>query len=563
MQFGRARDDDEDCHSQNKGGEPVRLKAILADDEPNILRNLQAVIPWAELEIDIVGTAKNGVDALELSRLHEPDLVMSDIRMPLMDGITFVQKLREINEACKVLMVTGYQDFEYARSLMRVGVSDYMLKPINYEELENCIRKLANEIRENKAIKQQEQQKWGKMKNLAYEKILQDVLMNYTEISTYTLLPIDNMDLETMTYSFMMIDVDDYSQKSLPWSEQERKLWNFAVRNVMQDSLANFKAEFSVLQMREGEWCLLIQWDTRGGEDNGVQAEETQMQSNLHEVALKLQKDVRESVKLGISIGFYPSAVGLRLLSDTYRKLQRFMQLNLNKQESVLLYRESKEQADANSSLWYLVEEIVTGLKQLNRIKTEDALSRLKLLLEGLPNSSFARAYQMLHFLILHVLRELREMNSLDVQEEEQVWRQLDTSESIQHLLQVMVQLAAIGLEGTNKKKNSELLMTAAKEYIRTHYSNDFGIEDIASSLGISSSYFSLLFKQQFGETFVEYVTKHRMELAKSMLLHSDKSITDIGRSVGYTERRYFTKVFQKFTGEIPSEYREKRMEPK
>lgn len=541
----------------------MKLKAILADDEPNILRNLQAVIPWTELEIDIVGTAKNGVEALELSSLHGPDLVMSDIRMPLMDGITFVQKLREINEVCKVLMVTGYQDFEYARSLMRVGVSDYILKPINYEELENCIRKLACEIRESKAIKQQEQQKWGKMKNLAYEKILQDVLMNYTEISTHTLLPIDNRDLETMKYSFMMIDVDEYSQKSLPWSEQERKLWNFAVRNVMQDSLADYKAEYSVLQMREGEWCLLIQWDTGGEEDDGTQNAEPHMPSNLYEVAIKLQKDVRESVKLGISVGFYPSAVGLRLLSDTYRKLQRFMQLNLDKQESVLLYKESKEPADANSSLWYLVEEIVTGLKQLNRTKTEDALNRLKDLLEGLPNSSFARAYQMLHFLILHVLRELREMNSLDVQEEEQVWHQLDKSESIQHLLQVMVQLAGIGLEGTNKKKNSELLMTAAKEYIRTQYSNDFGIEDIASSLGISSSYFSLLFKQHFGETFVEYVTKHRMELAKSMLLHSDKNITDIGRSVGYMERRYFTKVFQKFTGEIPSEYREKRMEPK
>ncbi|TXK74454.1 helix-turn-helix transcriptional regulator [Paenibacillus sp. N3.4] len=103
--------------------------------------------------------------------------------------------------------------------------------------------------------------------------------------------------------------------------------------------------------------------------------------------------------------------------------------------------------------------------------------------------------------------------------------------------------------------------MAAAKEYIRTHYSNDFGIEDIASSLRISSSYFSLLFKQHFSETFVEYVTKHRMELAKSMLLLSDKSITDIGKSVGYSERRYFTKVFQKFTGEIPSEFREKRKE--
>ncbi|NRF94621.1 response regulator [Paenibacillus frigoriresistens] len=532
----------------------MRLKAILADDEPNILRNLQAVIPWDELGIDIVGTAKNGVEALELSCQHVPDLVMSDIRMPLMDGITFVQKLRDINEDCTVLMVTGYQDFEYVRSLMRVGVSDYILKPINYEELENSISKLANEIKVKKLSEQEEQQKWGKMKNLAYEKILQDVLMNYTEITPNTLLPIDDMDLETLTYLFAMIDVDNYSQKSLPWTENERKLWNFAVRNVLQDSLTDEKLKFTVLQIREGEWCVIIQWDEKG-ESNAL--------VKLNEMAALLQHNVSQSVKLGISVGIFPTAIGLRQLSEAYRKLQRFMQLNLGKQESVLLYKESKEQADANSSLWYLVEEIVTGLKQLNRLKTEDALKRLKLLLEGLSDSSFARAYQMLHFLILHLFRELREMNSLDFQEEEQIWCQLDKSESIQQLLQVMVQLVALGLEGTNKKKNSELLMTAAKEYIRTHYSNDFGIEDIASSLGISSSYFSLLFKQHFGETFVEYVTKHRMELAKSMLLHSDKSITDIGKSVGYIERRYFTKVFQKFTGEIPSEYREKRKEVK
>ncbi|MDR6881816.1 response regulator [Bacillus sp. 3255] len=533
----------------------MRLKAILADDEPNILRNLQMVIPWTELEIDIAGTARNGMEALELCKMHVPDLVMSDIRMPLMDGITFVGQLREINETCKVLMVTGYQDFEYARSLMRYGVRDYILKPINYEELETSIRHLAGVIREEKASKREEQMRWGRMKNLAYEKILQDVLLNCTDVAANTLLPIDNVDLDTLKYSFMLIDVDDYSQQSLHWPEQERKLWNFAVRNVLQDSMAGHKAEFSVLQMREGEWCLLIQWDESDTDESS--------DARLGGLAAQLQKNVRESVKLGISVGFYPTAVGLRELSGTYRKLQRFMQLNMGKQEAVLRYKESQEPADANSSLWFLVEEVVTGLKQLNRAKTEDALNRLKTLLEGLPNSSFARAYQMLHFLILHVLRELREMSSLNVQEEERVWRQLDQSESIPHLFQVMEQLAAIGLEGANKKKNSEVLMAQAKEYIRTHYSSDFGIDDVAGSLGISSSYFSLLFKQHFAETFVEYVTRHRMELAKSMLLHSDKSITDIGKSVGYVERRYFTKVFQKFTGEIPSEYREKRMEAK
>ncbi|NEW04590.1 response regulator [Paenibacillus sp. SYP-B3998] len=530
----------------------MRLKAILADDEPNILRNLQVVIPWEELQIDIVGTAKNGVEALELSSLLNPDLVMSDIRMPQMDGITFVEKLRQINESCVVLIVTGYQDFEYARSLMRFGVSDYILKPINYEELENTIRKLVEQMRAKKQSKYEEEQKWGKMKNLAYEKILCDVLLNYTEITPSTLLPIDEIDLENLTYSFAMIDVDDYSQKSLQWTEEERKLWNFAVRNVMQDSLTDEKLKFKVLQMREGEWCLLIQ-----SEASTV----GHAPPCMEDLAVKLQNNVLRTVKLGISVGLYADAVGIRQLANVYKKLQRFMQLSLGKQQSVLHYKDSKEPSDANISLWYLVEEIVTGLKQPNRTKAEDALDRLKSLLEGLPDSSFARAYQMLHFLILHLLRELREMNSIDSNEEEEVWRKLDKSESIQHLLQVMVQLVAFGLEGTNKKKNSELLMTAAKEYIRTHYSTDFGIEDIASALGISSSYFSLLFKQHFGETFVEYVTKHRMELAKSMLLLTDKSITDIGKSVGYTERRYFTKVFQKFTGEIPSEFRDKRRE--
>ncbi|TXK74455.1 response regulator [Paenibacillus sp. N3.4] len=422
----------------------MRIKAILADDEPNILRNLQVVIPWDELGIDIVGTAKNGLEALELCGLHIPDLVMSDIRMPLMDGITFVEKLRHLNSNCTVLMVTGYQDFEYARSLMRVGVSDYILKPINYEELENSIRKMSAEIRSRKQSQQEEQQKLGTMKNLAYEKIMQDVLLNYTEITRNTLLPIDDRDFETLTYLFAMIDVDEYSQQSLHWSEHERRLWNFAVRNVMQHSLTDEKVKFTVLQMREGEWCLLIQCDDR---------DSTLSSASLQRLVVQLQANVRQSVKLGISVGLFPAAVGLHQLSETYRKLQCFMQLNLGKQEAVLFYKEVKDSPDTSSTLWYLVEEMVTGLKQFNRLKTEDALQRLKMLLEGLPDSSFTRAYQMLHFLILHLLRELREMSSLDIQEEEQIWRQLDKSESIQHLLQIMTQLVSIGLEGTSKKK--------------------------------------------------------------------------------------------------------------
>ncbi|MCH1641270.1 AraC family transcriptional regulator [Paenibacillus timonensis] len=98
----------------------------------------------------------------------------------------------------------------------------------------------------------------------------------------------------------------------------------------------------------------------------------------------------------------------------------------------------------------------------------------------------------------------------------------------------------------------------SAQNYIQNHLGHDFGIEDIADYLGISSSYFCLLFKNHFGETFVEYLTKQRMEMAKCLLRSSERSIAQIGTSIGYQERRYFTKVFQKYTGMTPSDFRQK-----
>jgi two-component system response regulator YesN len=528
----------------------MRLKAILADDEPNILRNLQSVIPWEDLDIEIVGTAKNGMEALELSRRHQPDLVLSDIRMPLMDGIAFVEKLREFNESCEVLMVTGYQDFEYVRSLMRHGASDYILKPINYEELESTIGKIALKIRTKQLSILMKEQKWGMMMNLAYEKILYDVLMDYTTITPKTLLPYDEIDLESLSYRVCLIDLDDYSHKQLLWNVDERKLWNFAVRNVLQDALKHEQLRYVVLQMREGEWCVLIERNS---------SSELDPSEKISKWVAQLQLEVQRHVKLNVSTGIFPDEVSIHRLPVVYKRLQRMMQLSPNKQQTMLIYKDIKESSDSTFSLWNLVEEIIAGLKQVDRRKTEDALKRLNGLLEALPAGSFVRAAQILHFLILHLLREMREISSIDSAEEEAVWSKLDQSEGIHELLQVMKILVEQGLEGNHKKKNSELLMESAKEYIRKHYSQDFGMEDIADSLRISCSYFSLLFKQHFGETFVEYVTKHRMELAKSMLLLSDKSVTDISKSVGYMERRYFSKVFQKYTGEIPSEFRDKR----
>jgi YesN/AraC family two-component response regulator len=344
-------------------------------------------------------------------------------------------------------MLTGYQEFEYARTAIQFGVRDYILKPIDYEKLEQTVRKIAESLLAERAEQMKKETQWDKVAHLAYEKILYDVLMGHSASGEHHLIPLDNQDADDLMFTFLLVEIEGYSQISVQWTERERKLWNFAVGNVLKEALLPFQLKYSAVQIREGEWCVLIELHHDDAFNASLSA-----QSWLQ----TLKKAVSENVKLSISVGAYPGTVSFDGLSDAYKNMQKIM----------------LQPAGSNRNF--------SGTEK-NLENQESALS----------------------------------------------------------------------------KKTSELFMISAKEYIHRCLSTDFGVEEVADHLGISNSYFSLLFKAHFGETFVEYVTKQRMEQAKSMLRTSDKSIAKICALVGYAERRYFTKVFQKYTGMTPSDYRE------
>ncbi len=439
----------------------MRLKALLIDDEVNILRNLELVLPWEALDITIVGLAKNGVQALELATRHEPDIIFCDIRMPVMDGIQFLERLREVNESAEVIMLTGYQDFEYARSVIRHRVSEYMLKPFNYDELTAVLERLSARIRAERRAKLGEERRLGKAMGLAYEKQLYDILRGYTSADALRPLQESGQSWVEGRYALMLADADDYRNKCRSYNDQERQLWNFAGLNVLQEALASEGIDYAVLQLDEGQWAVLIERPVRAaqsgqesGEQSGLdEAAEADGLAELRRYALTLQRAVAENAKIDLSIGIYAADVSVHELAGAMKLLQKTIQLAADRDRSILV-------CQASSS---------------------------------------------------------------------------------------------------GNKKHADALMHTAKEYIHKHIAKDMGIDELADYLGISGSYFSLLFKQHYGCTFLEYVTAERIELAKSLLLITDKSVTEIARSIGYLERRYFNKVFQKLTGELPSEYREKR----
>lgn len=529
----------------------MKLKALLVDDEIHILNNLSKVLPWEDIGFELVGLAKNGVEALELATMHQPDLILCDIRMPVMDGMSLISKVREQGLTCEILLLTGYQEFEYARTGIKNGVKDYICKPINYFELEEIVRKLASEI-QSKRRREDKEQHWSRMASMINETyMLHSLLGQETEIEGGWWNE-EDVAAGRSHYGILLLDLEGYARRSMSWTIDERKTWNLYIKNLLKNLFVTLVDRYTVLQVREGEWCLLFP----------VPEKEPITKKILQPGYELLEAEARKKGGMQIRMCLEQKPVALSDLSSVYQRMQQI--LILSPPQEWFLHIDSVDAESAEpltndgNSQWHFIEQIGNGLRNGNQEALMLVITELKYYVGRLAEKRGGRAEKLLHYLLIYLLREMRELQMLSGEQEEAVWLRLQESLSLKELMSLVISLLELSRESLAAKKSSETLMMSAQNYIQQHLGNDFGIEDIADYLGISCSYFCLLFKNHFGETFVEYLTKQRIEKAKCLLSGSEKSVTEIGSVVGYQERRYFTKVFQKYTGMTPSEFRQK-----
>jgi two-component system response regulator YesN len=531
-------------------------KVLLVDDEAHITRNLEKVIPWEMLGLTVGGTAKNGVEALELMETQTFDLLLCDIRMPVMDGLELVRHIREKEMACDIIMLSGYQDFAYTRTAIQFGVNDYILKPIPYDELTGVIARVMSSQRSKQKQLQEEKQKLGRMIDLASEKILYDIIMDYTDVTADNwLLTGDEQQLKQQQFVLIVLDLDVSSEKTRDWrdwSDKERKLWNFAVCNVLREKLQQNGLHHAVIQIRDGEWCVLIEIEKTAEFDLSL----------INGWADMLLTAIKSHVKLSLFAGIYREFAAVADLSHAYKQVQQGMQIT-PEHDSIAIYpSDQQKSSQADQAFWETAEKIIGAVKRGDTKAVDSELNSITELLQRMNEPSLNRVKPLLHFFVLHLMREMKEMGVFTREQEDMLWRRLDRRFGIKDLLSVIRQVTnAVSEKSMDKKKQSERSMTEAKAFLDRNLYRDLSVEETATHVGLSTSYFSLLFKQTFGETFIEYVTRQRMERAKAMLADTPKSVAQIAKEVGYAERRYFTKVFMKYTGENPTDFRSRRQD--
>ncbi|HEX7057581.1 MAG TPA: response regulator [Bacilli bacterium] len=522
-----------------------RYQIMLVDDEPIILRSLKIALPWEQLQIDIVGDAANGEEALLMARQLKPDIIISDIRMPSMDGIFFMKEILKEYPGVIFIFLSGYSEFSYAREAMRFGAFDYLLKPIDHEELHKVLLKAKAKLDKTRLQKRETEilrKSMQSLSTLVRERMFVDLIEGRAADSKHSYW-LENWELEHPYHTMIiLIDQDDLAAKR--WNQDEVKLWLFAIGNILAE-FGEKKDCFTMFPFHRGEWIMIFQNKTR---------------DELVEYGRELIGVIHKFTKLLCSVGISGKFRGLDQLSASYADAQTALLQKFFEPGKKIYTADVPVINGATDYPKAIENELVQALHTMNAQRLRETAEKLH---EHLRQNALSKE-QAVNTMLQMVVVLQREAENLRIHSESNANYVMDIIFAADNLAEMIFRFAeyfgnmiAQNVEKGNEE-SSRALIEKAREFIASRYYYDMSVDEAAEFVGLSCSYFCVLFKQETGLTFLEYLTKYRIEKACEILRNPDVKVYQIGPLVGYQDARYFTQVFKKIIGLTPTEYRVK-----
>lgn len=522
------------------------IKVFLVEDEAVIREGLRDKIPWEEYGYRFVGDAADGEMALPMIRKSRPDVIITDIKMPFMDGLSLSKIVCNEFPKTKIIIISGHDDFEYARQAIEVGVEQYLLKPITKFTLKKVLLELKEKIEQDQEQSDYQAKYMDEMheyeqfsRRRFFEKMLEGEL-SVTEI--YEEAAAQSLEITAPCYNLLFFSVQE--KKDIPYKMEE--ILHFFLRHPQY---------------------ILFGWNVNC---YGVliKSEEFQMEELTHSCVEHLKKACSDSEGAQWYLAVGKPVNRLSMLSECYRDVNRCFayrfitpEIHILTEETLasrLVAQEERKIENVNPSA--MDPEIIRDF--LSRGSSSEihnfVESYLAHIREAL-NSKMFRDYVVLNirFATISYIESLGSLAG-DRQEEPE-FSTLDTnmkSEDVAPYFEDMLQ-KAIAVRDKESDYQSRKILRRALDYIDENYDSEaLSLNSVAGEVNVSPSYFSAIFSQSMQKTFIEYVTGKRMEKAKKLLKNTEKPFGEISLEVGYKDPHYFSFVFKKTQGMSPREYR-------
>lgn len=524
-------------------------RVLLADDEEEIRTGISRKIDWASLGFCLVGEAGNGEEALELADRLRPDVVLTDIKMPFMDGLELCRRLRLTLPGARLVIFSGFDDFEYARQAMSLGVSEYILKPINASELQQVLEKLRDQLdrqrlerRDMETLRRRYEESLPVLRELFYTRLLsgqirpeqvQDRAARY-EIDlppglwTVALVHVDGLGDEGERDELLLLSVQSFLEKHFA-------LEGCAARVVLYEDMAALLVHLD----REDRLYPLL--------------EELERLSRLSQSYLGLRLTTGVGLPCQGAEELNRSAAGARSALD-YRVLAG---------GGRVIYIGDQEPQTAAAP--FFDEEDQRALSAAVKLGTQEQTGAVvRELIERLRHAGLSLSKCDLFLLeVVTCLVRLTRSGGLAVEEVfgENFTGVVSVSDfsSLEELGRWLGERCGQlhDLLGRRRSDSAWQMVERAKDYIAGHYTDEgLSVETLCAHIHLSPTYFSTLFKREVGMPFTAYVTKVRMEEAVRLLRETDEKTYRIAEATGYSDPNYFSYVFKRQFGLSPSKFR-------
>ena len=522
------------------------LRVLIADDESKVCQLIEKLVDWDVLGMEVVAVAENGIEALEKIKEFHPDIVITDIRMPVLTGLEMIQKASEQGVKCHFIVVSGYKYFDYAQKALKYGVEDYLLKPIDEDELNRQLQKIVAEEEQREDKQQQVDQIEKKLedsKYLRHKEFLRQILSqkqeNIDAANTEFGLQLENKCFRGLTFKLDRdIDVVENTQQM-----------QFVLRKIMQRAEDAFSActidLIAAVQSNHSVQVLLNYFQTEQENiDNRITDFFNELSDYLenfqhYRITVGVSSEVESFEQISTAIEMSKEAAASRLFKGNGRRIEYC-------QEPHALFSPKDFQNE--------YEEFAKAVETMQPDACQYQIHKCFRLASD--KALFASEFYAMGLWLLRSTYDILEIaDTFDVDVQQEVLENLSTVADLRDYVirQVQRLITASRSERENRERKPVLEAIA---YMKEHFTEKITLEDVAATIGFNTNYFSELFKKETGENFSNYLLGIRMEKAKQLLRDTKIPVYEIGESVGYKDAKYFSQQFMKVVGVKPAEYR-------
>ncbi len=514
-----------------------KLKVMIVDDEVLAIKDLEKLIPWEEHGFQIVATATNSSKALELYQEYYPEIIFADIRMPIMDGLKLSQMIFSYGHSVRIILLTAYRDFDYAKKAIEIGVSNYLLKhDINevtiLKELTKLRQELAEELEKNRILRQRY------FRNIIEGKGIDAGFGQKGPISS-----------EELDYTLLLVIPNQ------PFLEQLRISKSSAIDQLDFSNMEfpEFVADYDILNINE----TLIFVSAVKRTNSHLETRE-----RMFILARQIQSHLKNQSPDSFSIILTKTCPDKTELASLYKKVLTVMPYLVFFDRGKIMYSEDfpiLPPNDSQSRTDSIFRELSDSLYKLDVDLVRNHIQNLfeQVAHPVMNPDEFKKIVNQL----IYLFEQFQKQNHLPtIFEQNNNGNHPISGYNFNELFNDLPKAFSEAIEHVNIL-NQNMFSKKTKlaiQYIHEHYAEDLTVDKVAEKLGFSGVYLSQIFKKETGKTFLEYLTDYRIAIAKNLLETGDYKVYEVAEIVGYKTSQYFSQVFHKVTGIYPIDYRER-----